>query len=195
MQGFTVIGKVDKRGKACRLCVKADIRRALCFPGDSTLMVSHLLGDNSPTPLALIAMDPQNADARPIAVSHETSNKVDLIDGREYSGKLATDMFPLSGMYLVQSLMLEIAKISLHVLFLKQDNPDDNYVTYVRFPFSLVPHYMLIWTFKHMGFATHVSYYTNVCLAKFYTPQMLLANGFMWNINNIDGRLGSLLLK
>ncbi|KAK6149101.1 hypothetical protein DH2020_016626 [Rehmannia glutinosa] len=46
-QGFTVIGEVDKKGRARRLPIKAEIRRALCFPGGSTLMVSRLLKDSS----------------------------------------------------------------------------------------------------------------------------------------------------
>lgn len=41
-QGFVSIGEVDTKGRARRLPIKADIRRALCFPGGSTLMVSHL---------------------------------------------------------------------------------------------------------------------------------------------------------
>ncbi|XP_057982663.1 uncharacterized protein LOC131167793 [Malania oleifera] len=41
-QGFVSIAEVDTKGRARRLPIKADIRRALCFPGGSTLMVSHL---------------------------------------------------------------------------------------------------------------------------------------------------------
>ncbi|MQM00699.1 hypothetical protein Taro_033438 [Colocasia esculenta] len=41
-QGFAKIGDVDGRGRVRKLPVRADIRKALCFPGDSTLMVSHL---------------------------------------------------------------------------------------------------------------------------------------------------------
>ncbi|GAB2221649.1 hypothetical protein Droror1_Dr00012834 [Drosera rotundifolia] len=41
-QGFLPIAEVDSKGKARRIPIKADIRRALCFPGGSTLMVSHL---------------------------------------------------------------------------------------------------------------------------------------------------------
>ncbi|KAL6997566.1 hypothetical protein U1Q18_007693 [Sarracenia purpurea var. burkii] len=50
MQGFASIGEVDSKGRARRLPIKADIRRALCFPGGSTLMVSHLNKDNSAYP-------------------------------------------------------------------------------------------------------------------------------------------------
>ncbi|OVA13858.1 GNAT domain [Macleaya cordata] len=44
-QGFVPMAEVDSKGKASRLRVKANIRRALCFPGGSTLMVSHLNKD------------------------------------------------------------------------------------------------------------------------------------------------------
>lgn len=47
MQGFVSIAEVDAKGRARRLPIKADIRRALCFPGGSTLMVSHLKKDCS----------------------------------------------------------------------------------------------------------------------------------------------------
>ncbi|XP_038881371.1 uncharacterized protein LOC120072912 isoform X2 [Benincasa hispida] len=43
-QGFLSIAEVDTKGKARRIPVRADIRRALCFPGGSTLMVSHIQG-------------------------------------------------------------------------------------------------------------------------------------------------------
>lgn len=42
-QGFVTIVEVDAKGRARhRLPIRADIRRALCFPGGSTLMVTHL---------------------------------------------------------------------------------------------------------------------------------------------------------
>lgn len=47
LQGFVPVGEVDARGRARRLPIKADIRKALCFPGGSTLMVSHLSKDFS----------------------------------------------------------------------------------------------------------------------------------------------------
>uniref|UniRef100_A0A0E0PLQ9 BRCT domain-containing protein n=1 Tax=Oryza rufipogon TaxID=4529 RepID=A0A0E0PLQ9_ORYRU len=40
--GFESVGEVDTKGKICRIPVRADIKRALCFPGGSMLMVSHL---------------------------------------------------------------------------------------------------------------------------------------------------------
>ncbi|KAL1312479.1 uncharacterized protein [Arachis hypogaea] len=41
-QGFISIAQVDAKGKARRFPVKASIRKALCFPGGSTLMACHL---------------------------------------------------------------------------------------------------------------------------------------------------------
>ncbi|CAK7342698.1 unnamed protein product [Dovyalis caffra] len=49
-QGFASIAEVGNKGRARRLPIKPNIRRALCFPGGSTLMVSHLNEDNSATP-------------------------------------------------------------------------------------------------------------------------------------------------
>ncbi|TVU19146.1 hypothetical protein EJB05_35282 [Eragrostis curvula] len=40
--GFVSIGEVDTKGKIRKIPVRADIKRALCFPGGSTLMVAHL---------------------------------------------------------------------------------------------------------------------------------------------------------
>lgn len=42
LQGFVSIGEVDTKGKVRKIPVRADIKRALCFPGGSTLMVAHL---------------------------------------------------------------------------------------------------------------------------------------------------------
>ncbi|XP_062179198.1 uncharacterized protein LOC133883829 isoform X2 [Phragmites australis] len=41
-QGFLSVGEVDTKGKIRRIPVRDDIKRALCFPGGSTLMVAHL---------------------------------------------------------------------------------------------------------------------------------------------------------
>ncbi|XP_072960866.1 uncharacterized protein [Typha angustifolia] len=41
-QGFVSVGEVDSKGKVRRLPIKAEIRKVLCFPGGSTLMISHL---------------------------------------------------------------------------------------------------------------------------------------------------------
>ena len=42
LQGFLSVAEVDVKGRARRLPIKAGIRKALSFPGGSTLMVSHL---------------------------------------------------------------------------------------------------------------------------------------------------------
>ncbi|KAI3772665.1 hypothetical protein L6452_03856 [Arctium lappa] len=55
-QGFVSVGQVDTKGRARRLPIKADIRKALCFPGGSTLMIAHLnkeCSDNSAESLQL----------------------------------------------------------------------------------------------------------------------------------------------
>ncbi|CAN6476397.1 unnamed protein product [Victoria cruziana] len=41
-KGFVMVADVDSKGKGRKLPIKADIRRALSFPGASILMVSHL---------------------------------------------------------------------------------------------------------------------------------------------------------
>ncbi|AEC09982.1 BRCT domain [Arabidopsis thaliana x Arabidopsis arenosa] len=41
-QGFIKLAEVDHKGKAKGLHIKSNIRKALCFPGGSTLMLSHL---------------------------------------------------------------------------------------------------------------------------------------------------------
>ncbi|KAF3581576.1 hypothetical protein DY000_02028466, partial [Brassica cretica] len=51
-QGFTTLADVDQKGKAKRLHIKSNIRKALCFPGGSTLMLSHLKKEPSVNPLA-----------------------------------------------------------------------------------------------------------------------------------------------
>ncbi|KAI8017137.1 hypothetical protein LOK49_LG04G00682 [Camellia lanceoleosa] len=49
-EGFVSIGEVDTKGRVRRLPIKAGVRRALCFPGESTLKVSHLNKDSSANP-------------------------------------------------------------------------------------------------------------------------------------------------
>ncbi|KAK4373726.1 hypothetical protein RND71_009110 [Anisodus tanguticus] len=44
--GFSVIGQVDTKGRVRKLPIKADIWKALCFPGGSNLMISHFNKDN-----------------------------------------------------------------------------------------------------------------------------------------------------
>ncbi|VVB03013.1 unnamed protein product [Arabis nemorensis] len=52
-QGFITLAEVDQKGKAKKLHIKSNIRKALCFPGGSTLMVSHLEKESSRNPANL----------------------------------------------------------------------------------------------------------------------------------------------
>ncbi|XP_019100564.1 PREDICTED: mediator of DNA damage checkpoint protein 1-like isoform X2 [Camelina sativa] len=52
-QGFIKLAEVDHKGKAKRLHIKSNIRKALCFPGGSTLMLSHLKKESSLNPANL----------------------------------------------------------------------------------------------------------------------------------------------
>ncbi|KAH9317994.1 hypothetical protein KI387_019763, partial [Taxus chinensis] len=45
-QGFSTLAEVDGNGKARKLPIKNDVRRAMSVPGSATLLVSHLNGDN-----------------------------------------------------------------------------------------------------------------------------------------------------
>ncbi|KAL0861964.1 hypothetical protein Bca101_041082 [Brassica carinata] len=56
-QGFIRLAEVDQKGKAKRLHIKSTIRKALCFPGGSTLMLSHLNKEPSVNPAKLVAGD------------------------------------------------------------------------------------------------------------------------------------------
>ncbi|THU57906.1 hypothetical protein C4D60_Mb03t08510 [Musa balbisiana] len=46
-QGFITVGEVNSKGKVSRLPIRADIRRALSFPGGSMLMVAHVKKDTN----------------------------------------------------------------------------------------------------------------------------------------------------
>ncbi|KFK36992.1 hypothetical protein AALP_AA4G198400 [Arabis alpina] len=52
-QGFITLAEVDQKGKAKKLHIKSNIRKALCFPGGSTLMVSHPKKESSLNPADL----------------------------------------------------------------------------------------------------------------------------------------------
>ncbi|CAJ2671573.1 unnamed protein product [Trifolium pratense] len=85
-QGFSSIAQVDTKGRARRLPVKADIRKALCFPGGSTLMILHLrkelLEDNSNSGKCLPSQPHQNSFT-PAIVENE---------GPESSGELLINL-------------------------------------------------------------------------------------------------------
>ncbi|KAL6336906.1 hypothetical protein AAG906_036220 [Vitis piasezkii] len=72
-QGFVSIAEVDTKGRARRLPIRADIRRALCFPGGSTLMVSHLSKD--------ISANFSDAVKKSFSLKpHEKSSSLDSLD-------------------------------------------------------------------------------------------------------------------
>ncbi|KAL7587639.1 hypothetical protein Lser_V15G38701 [Lactuca serriola] len=67
-QGFISVGEVDAKGKARKLAIKADIRKALCFPGGSTLMIAHLHNESSAVSLQVSSL----------LKSHEKSTTVSM---------------------------------------------------------------------------------------------------------------------
>ncbi|XP_020087470.1 uncharacterized protein LOC109709583 [Ananas comosus] len=69
-QGFVPIGAVDSKGKVRRLPIKAEIRRALCFPGDSTLMVAHLKKE------LLNSLNPSQTVQLPCSKPHANSSGI-----------------------------------------------------------------------------------------------------------------------
>lgn len=87
-QGFTPLAQVDAKGKARRLPVKADIRKSLCFPGGSTLMVFHLRKeflDDATNSMKCLPSQLHNSLPSAIAENEQ----------RESSGELQTDLnFP-----------------------------------------------------------------------------------------------------
>lgn len=60
MQGFVPIAKVNSKGRAGKLPLKAEIRKTLCIPGGSTLMIAHLNKNTS-----IFMMHPLNAEDHP----------------------------------------------------------------------------------------------------------------------------------
>ncbi|KAK2985536.1 hypothetical protein RJ640_015861 [Escallonia rubra] len=50
-RGFVPVGEVNTKGRAQRLPIKANVRKALCFPGGSTLLVSHINKGSEVNPL------------------------------------------------------------------------------------------------------------------------------------------------
>ncbi|KAL2464629.1 N-acetyltransferase [Forsythia ovata] len=109
-QGFVAIGEVDTKGKARRLPIKADIRRALCYPGGSTLMVTHLSKDSSPNsseylrqsipilppgeycPSAIV----ESQKLRSIEESHDSPNEANRRECSQIR-KSVTDRFSMDG--------------------------------------------------------------------------------------------------
>ncbi|KAM5558612.1 hypothetical protein ABKV19_020348 [Rosa sericea] len=84
-QGFVSIAEVDTKGRRCRPPIKADIRRALCFPGGSTLMVLHLKQQTANTldSLELGASFKPKGNSSSDALTREDSSK--LVNGAKLS--------------------------------------------------------------------------------------------------------------
>lgn len=110
------IGEVDTKGKARRLPIKADIRRALCFPGGSTLMVSHLnmgtsanpeelpkfcssLGRTEHSLLSATVHNPTLGSKEVCSVPHEAVNQITAITEYSHPQGLVKDGFQVDGMY------------------------------------------------------------------------------------------------
>lgn len=79
---------MDTKGRARRLPVKADIRKSLCFPGGSTLMVCHLrkeLSDDDANSVKCLPSQPQ---------PHQNSFTPAIVEneGLEFSGDLHIDL-------------------------------------------------------------------------------------------------------
>ncbi|KAH6832611.1 hypothetical protein C2S53_010955 [Perilla frutescens var. hirtella] len=106
-QGFTVIGEVAKNGRPRKLPIKADIRKALCFPGGSTLMSLHLLQDSSsesaelPTlclPTKPIQLYFGNQELMHVAKGHGPYENNQIVESGYFkSDILGTEEFPVDG--------------------------------------------------------------------------------------------------
>ncbi|XP_027353156.1 uncharacterized protein LOC113863697 isoform X2 [Abrus precatorius] len=88
-QGFISIAQVDTKGRARRLPVKADIRKSLCFPGGSTLMVCHLRKE-------FLAEDANSVKCLPSQLHQNSFTSAIAEDEQlEFSGQLHVDLkFP-----------------------------------------------------------------------------------------------------
>lgn len=77
---------MDAKGRARRLPVKADIRKSLCFPGGSTLMVCHLRKEFS-------ADAANSMKCLPSQLHHNSLTSANAENERlEFSGKLNIDL-------------------------------------------------------------------------------------------------------
>lgn len=77
---------MDTKGRARRLPVKADIRRALCLPGGSTLMVCHLRNE--------LLDDTANSGKSLPSLPHQNSSTPAIVENEqlEFSGELLIDL-------------------------------------------------------------------------------------------------------
>ena len=70
---------MDSKGRARRLPIRVDIRWALCFPGGSTLMVSHLGRDISANFLEVVKKSfPLKPDEKSLSLDVQTQGHGDI---------------------------------------------------------------------------------------------------------------------
>lgn len=128
LQGFVSIGEVDTKGRGRRLPIKANIRRALCFPGGSTLMVSHLNKDASTNPAEPIKLPfllkPFENSSPFVAQNRGSRDKSEDPDAHK-------DWFLLNGRY---SLVSDIGSISTSFFFFQKPSIFILKSWYVIFP-------------------------------------------------------------
>ncbi|KAE9585255.1 hypothetical protein Lal_00017951 [Lupinus albus] len=84
-QGFIPIAQVDPKGKARKLPVKADIRKSLCFPGGSTLMVFHTRNE-------LLANATNSMKGLSSPLPNSLPSAIAENEKSEFSGELAADL-------------------------------------------------------------------------------------------------------
>lgn len=129
-----MIGEVAKNGRARKLPIKADIRKALCFPGGSTLMSSHLLKDSSSEsaelpnlsflPTKSIQLYLGNQEPMHVAEGHGPNENNQIVESGYFEYNiLGTEMFPVYGKYInssfdVRAYQLINRYISIHLFIL-----------------------------------------------------------------------------
>jgi hypothetical protein len=95
LQGFSSIAQVDTKGRARKLPVKADIRKALCFPGGSTLMIFHLrkelLDDNANSGKCIPSQPHQNSFTPAIVENEGPESSGELLINLKTSRRTSTN--------------------------------------------------------------------------------------------------------
>ncbi|VAH18635.1 unnamed protein product [Triticum turgidum subsp. durum] len=76
--GFVSVGEVDTKGKIRRIPVRADIKRALCFPGSSMLMVTHIKKDLPTTSKNSLA-EPQTSQLHAVVPDSISPGDMDTV--------------------------------------------------------------------------------------------------------------------
>lgn len=109
-----MIGEVAKNGRARKLPIKADIRKALCFPGGSTLMSSHLLKDSSSEsaelpnlslPTKPIQLYLRNQELMLVAEGHGPNENNQIVESGHFEYNISgTERIPVYGKYINSTL-------------------------------------------------------------------------------------------